>query len=64
MPELQELRSVGTPILAGLSPTKQMYEALVEWMMPMGTSVWARNLSLDPFYPVYGSKSNIVDDKC
>jgi len=28
--ELRELRSVGTPILVGVSPTKQMSEALVE----------------------------------
>jgi len=61
--ELQELWSVGAPILAGVSPTKQMPEALVVWMMPMDTSSWARNLSPDPFYRAYTSKSNIVDNK-
>jgi len=54
---------VGTPILAGVSPTKQMREALVERTIPMDTSIWARNLSLDPFYLVIASKSNIVDNK-
>jgi len=43
--ELRELRSVGAPILAGVSPTKQMHEALVEQTMLMDTSIWARNLS-------------------
>jgi len=63
MSELQELRSVGTPILAGVSPTKQMRKALVEWTMPMDTSIWARNLSSDPFYLAIASKSNVVDNK-
>jgi len=54
---------VGTPILAGVSPTKQMRKALVEWTMLMDTSIWARNLSLDHFYLVIASKSNIVDNK-
>jgi len=35
--ELRELSSVSTPILAGVSPTKQMPEALVEQTMPMGS---------------------------
>jgi len=61
--ELRELRSVSTPILAGVSPTKQMREALVEWTMPMDTSIWARNPSSDPFYLAIASKSNIVDNK-
>jgi len=60
--ELWELRSVGTPI-AGVSPTKQMPEALVEQTMLMNTRIWARNLSLDPFYLAIASKSNIVDNK-
>jgi len=63
MSELRELRSVGTPILAGVSPTKQMRKALIEWTMPMDTSIWARNLSLDPFFLAIASKSNIVDNK-
>jgi len=50
-------------ILAGVSPTKQMRKALVEWTMPMDTSIWARNLSSDPFYLAIASKSNIVDNK-
>jgi len=54
---------VGTPILVGVSPTKQMREALVDWTMPMDTSIWARNLSLDPFYLAIASKFNIVDNK-
>jgi len=54
---------VGAPILAGVSPTKQMHEALVERTMPMDTSIWARNLSLDPFYLAVASKSNIGDNK-
>ena len=31
--------------------------------MPMDTSIWARNLSSDPFYLTIVSKSNIVDNK-
>jgi len=54
---------VSTPILAGVSPTKQMRKALVEWTMPMDTSIWARNLSSDPFYLAIASKSNVVDKK-
>jgi len=61
--ELRELWSVGTPILAGVSPTKQMPEALVERTMPMDTSIWACNLSSDPFYLAIASKSNVVDNK-
>jgi len=61
--ELWELQSVGTPILAGVSPTKQMRKALVEWTMPMDTSIWARDLSSDPFYLAIASKSNVVDNK-
>jgi len=61
--ELRELRSVGTPILAGVSPTQQMPEALVEQTMPMDTSIWARNLSSDPFYLANANKSNIVGNK-
>ena len=61
---LRKLRSVGAPILAGVSPTKQMREALVERTMPMDTSTWARNLSLDPFCLAIASESNVVDDKC
>jgi len=64
MSELGELRSVGAPVLAGASPTKQMREALVERAMPMDASIWARNLSLDPFCPAVASKSNVVDNKC
>jgi len=59
----RELRSVGTPFLAGASPTKQMRKALIEWTMPVDTSIWARNLSSDPFYLAIASKSNIVDNK-
>jgi len=57
---------VSTPILAGASasPTKQMPEALVERTMPMDTSIWARNLSSDPFNLAIANKSNIVDNKC
>jgi len=55
---------VGAPVLAGASPTKQMREALVERAMPMDASIWARNLSLDPFCPAVASKSNVVDNKC
>jgi len=40
-----------------------MPEALVEWMMPMDTSIWARNLPLDPFYLAIAIKSNVVDNK-
>jgi len=54
---------VDAPNLAGVSPTKQMRTALVEWTMLMDTSIWARNLSLDPFYLAIASKSNIVDNK-
>jgi len=54
---------VSTPIIAGKSPTKQMREALVKWTMPMDTSIWARNLSSDPFYLANASKSNIVCNK-
>jgi len=54
---------VSTPIIAGKSPTKQMREALVKWTMPMDTSIWARNLSSDPFYLASASKSNIVCNK-
>jgi len=61
--ELRELRSAGTPILAGVSPTKQMRKALVVWTMPMDTSIWARNLSSDPFYLDIASKFNDVDNK-
>jgi len=61
--KLRELRSVGTPILAGASPTKQMRKALVKWTMPMDTSIWARNLSSDRFYLAVASKSNVVDIK-
>jgi len=61
--ELWELWSVGAPSLAGVSPTKQMHEALVERRMPMDTSIWAHNLSLEPFYLAIASKSNIVDNK-
>jgi len=61
--ELGELRSVGTPIIAGVSPTKQIHEALVERTMPMDTSIWAHNLSSDPFYLAIASKSNVVDTK-
>jgi len=64
MSELRELRSVNTPILAGVSPTKQMRKALVEWTMPMDTIIWARNLVSDPFYLAVANKSNIVDNKC
>jgi len=64
MSELRELRSVGTPVLAGASPTKQMRKALVEWTMPMDTIIWARNLSSDPFYLAVASESNVVDNKC
>ena len=62
--ELREFRSVGAPILAGVSPTKQMPKALVERTMPMDASSWAHNLTSDPFCPAHASKSNIVDDKC
>jgi len=54
---------VGTPILAGVSPAKQMPEALVEPTMPMDTISWARNLSSDPFHLAIASKSNNVDNK-
>jgi len=64
MSELRELWSVGTPVSAGVSPTKQMRKALVEWTMPMDASIWARNLSSDPFYLAVASKSNVVDNKC
>jgi len=40
-----------------------MRKALVEWTMPMDTSIWARNLSSDPFYLAIASKSNVVDKK-
>jgi len=63
MSELRELWSVGTPILAGASPTKQIPEALVERTMPMDTSIWARNLSLDPFCLAIASESYVVDNK-
>jgi len=63
MSELRELLSVGTPILAGVSPTKRMPKALVERTMPMDTSIWAHNLSSDPFYLAIASKSNILDNK-
>jgi len=62
--ELGELWSLGTPILAGVSPTKQIPEALVERTMPMDASNWARNLSLDPFCLAHASKSNVVDNTC
>jgi len=55
---------VSIPILAGVPPTKQMPEALIERTMPMDASSWARNLSLDPFYLACASKSNVVDNKC
>jgi len=64
MSELRELRSLGAPVLAGASPTKQMPEALVEWTMPIDTSIWACDLSLDPFCLAVASKSNVVDNKC
>jgi len=54
---------VSTPILAGASPTKQMRKALVEQTMPMDTSIWARNLSSDPFCLAIASESNVVDNK-
>jgi len=61
--ELWELQSVSTPILAGVSPTKQMPEALIERTMLMDTSIWAHNLLSDPFYLAIASKSNVVDNK-
>jgi len=62
--ELRELRSVSAPILAGVSPTKQMPKALVERTMLMDTNIWARNLSSDPFfYLAHASKSNGADNK-
>jgi len=54
---------VSTPILAGVSPTKQMRKALVEWTMPMDKNIWAHNLSSDPFYLAIASKSNVADNK-
>jgi len=63
MSELRELWSVSTPIIAGVSPTKQMPEALVERTMPMDTSIWACNLSSDPFYLANASKSYVVGNK-
>ena len=61
--ELRELRSVGPPILAGVSSTNQMPEALVEQTMLMDASSWACNLSPDPFYIVCASNFNVVDNK-
>jgi len=61
--ELRELWSVSAPILADMSPTKQMPKAMVEQMMLMDASSWARNLSSDTFYLACNSKSNVVDIK-